>query len=327
VKLADAGALLKESASEWVDDKATRLGAALAYYSVFSLGPLLMIVIAVAGFFFGDDAVSGRMSHELQGIVGANGAAAIEAMVKGASKPSSGLWATVLSVGALLFAATGVVVQLKDALNTIWDVRPKPGRGVRLFLRQYVVSLAALLGIGFILMASLVLTAVLAYVGDRFATVLPLPEWLLQGMNFVVSFGVITALFALMYKLLPDVKIAWRDVWVGALSTAFLFTVGRLGIGLYIGTQSFDSTFGAASSLILVLVWVYYLSQVFFFGAELTKAYALKYGSKIEPIDDAELVSPGEGGVRAKREPRPARVSTRHQPSHFRGGVTDPPPA
>jgi membrane protein len=277
-KVSNSWSLIRETATSWVDHKATRLGAALAYYSIFSLGPLLVVAISVAGLFFGADATRDAVSGQLRGLLGESGSQAVNTMLAGtAGHSTAGILSTLLGVGTLLFAAIGVVVQLKDALNTVWDVEPPSGGGVWTFIRTYLVSLAGVLGVGFLLLVSMLISTALAAIGKFAAPYMP--EFAFQTLEFAVSFGVITALFAMMYKWLPDATIAWRDVWVGAAVTALLFDLGKLAIGLYIGKQGLESTFGAAASIVVVLIWVYYSAQIILFGAEFTHVYALRVGS------------------------------------------------
>jgi membrane protein len=259
-----------------VDHKDARLGAALAYYSIFSVGPLVLIAIAVAGLLFGQDAVRGEVSAQMQGFLGNSGAQAVQSMLADASRPREGIFATVFGVGTLLFAAVGVVVQLKDALNTVWGVEIKKS-GVWQFIRTYLVSLAGVLSLGFLLLVSLLVSTVLAAGSKSLAPYLP--EALLQVVSSAVSFAFITVLFAMMFKWLPDAEVAWRDVWAGAAVTALLFEIGKFLIGLYIGKQGLESTFGAAASLVVLLIWVYYSSQIVLMGAEFTRAYAARHGS------------------------------------------------
>jgi len=264
--------LIKESAANWSTHKDARLGAALAYYSIFSMGPLTIIAISIAGFFFGQDVVRGEVGQEIRGLLGESGAQAIEGMLVGASHPREGIIPAIIGVGAMVFAAVGVVVQLKDALNTVWEVQaPKKG-GVWNFVRTYILSLAAVIAVGFLLLVSLAMTAGLAVVG-KFLTP-SFPEGMLQLVGFFASFSVITALFAMMFKWLPDAEVEWRDVWLGAIFTGALFEIGKFVIGLYIGKQGLESTFGAAASLVVVLIWVYYSAQIVLMGAEFTRAYA-----------------------------------------------------
>jgi membrane protein len=281
--------LLQEAGNEWLEDKAPRLGAALAYYTIFALAPLLLIVIAVAGFVFGEDAARGELFEQIRGLVGDRGAAAIEAMVANANQKEANTLATIVGVAMLLVGAAGLFGQLQDALNTVWEVQPKPGRGLWGFLRDRFLSFTMVLGCAFLLLVSLVVSAVLAALGSLFG------DWQAsvvgQLINIAVSFGVITGLFAMIYRFLPDVQLAWKDVWLGAAITALLFTVGKWLIGLYLGHSSIGSAYGAAGSLAVLLVWLYYSAQIFLFGAELTKAYADKHGSRIVPLPNAEPVT------------------------------------
>jgi membrane protein len=263
----------KEAAGNWSSHKDSRQGAALAYYSIFSLGPIIVIAIAVAGFFFGGEAVSEQVAASIKDMLGDTGAKAVQAMLADAGRPREGLLATLLGIGALLFAAIGVVVQLKDALNTVWEVDELPRHGVWHVIRSYVASLAAVLALGFLLLTSLVVTAGLAAFG-KFAAP-HLQEWILHFVSIMVSLSVIFLLFALMFKWLPDAEVNWYDVWLGAIVTAVLFEIGKAAIGFYIGKQGLDSTYGAAASIIVVLIWVYYTSQIILMGAEVTRAFAM----------------------------------------------------
>lgn len=265
--------LLKTSAGNWLKHKDARLGAALAYYSIFSLGPITIIAMAVAGLFFGRDVVQGEVSAAMKGLLGDRGAQAVQTMLAGASEPTEGWMATLIGVGALLFAAIGVVVQLKDALNTVWEVEESKESGVWHFLRTYVLSLAAVVAVGFLLLVSLMLTAGIAALGKLYASAIP--ETLLQPVGFAASFAVVALLFALMFKYLPDAEVRWGDVWLGALVTGLLFEFGKLAIGLYIGKQGLESSFGAAASLVVVLIWVYYSAQIVLMGAEFTRSHAM----------------------------------------------------
>jgi membrane protein len=267
----------KEAAANWSSHKDSRQGAALAYYSIFSLGPIIVIAIAVAGFFFGREAVSGQVAASIKDMLGDTGAKAVQAMLADAGRPREGMLATLLGIGTLLFAAIGVVIQLKDALNTVWEVGELPGHGVWHFIRSYVASLAAVLALGFLLLVSLVVTAVLASIG-KFA-VPYMQEWGLHLVSILVSLSVISLLFAMMFKWLPDAEVDWYDVWLGAIVTAVLFEIGKTAIGFYIGKQGLDSTYGAAASIIVVLLWVYYTSQIILMGAEVTRAFAMHRGS------------------------------------------------
>ena len=286
----DLPQLLKEAASEWIEDGAMRLSSSLAYYAIFSLAPLLVIVISIAGLVFGEEAARGQIAQQISALAGAG--EAIQATVQAsASEKTTGMLATIIGLVVLLFGASTVFAELKDALNTIWGVTVKPGRAFFTLVRDRFLSFSIVLAIGFLLLVSLVLSAVLAALGKYMSSQLPLPAAVWQGCDFLVSFAVISALFAMIFKILPNVRIGWRDVRIGAVGTALLFTIGKFLIGLYLGTSSIASSFGAAGSVVIVLVWIYYSSCILFFGAEFTKVYARKFGSGIVPNSRAVLVS------------------------------------
>lgn len=270
--------LLKETFKEFGQDKAPRLGAALAYYTIFSVGPLLLIAVAMAGIFWGQEAAQGRVSAELGKVFGSQMAESLETMVQAAAKPKTGTLATIVGVLTLMLGASGVFGQLKDALNTIWNVEKKPAAGVKGFIKERFLSMAMVLGIGFLLLVTLVVDAGISAMGDRLAAYVG-GEAVMQVIQFVVSFVVVTVLFAAIFRILPDVKIAWHDVWLGAAATAFLFALGKIGLGLYLGKAAVGSAYGAAGSLVILLVWVYWSAQILFFGAEFTQVYARTYGS------------------------------------------------
>lgn len=284
--------LLKETVHEWNADKAPRLGAALAYYTVFSIAPLLIIAIGIAGLVFGEQAARGEIGAQMEDTIGHPGAQAIQEMLANTHATGSCTWATVAGLVILLFGASGLFIELQDALNTIWKVTPKPGLGVGGMLRDRLLSFTVVLGTGFMLLVCLVISAALSAV-VKFMTpaALPYGTHLWQAVNALVSLAFITLLFALIFKVLPDVKIAWRDVWVGALVTALLFTLGKFLIGLYLAQGSTTSAFGAAGSLVLVLLWVYYSSQILLLGAEFTRVYANRNGSPVHPADNAVPVT------------------------------------
>lgn len=279
--------LLKEAFQEWQDDKASRLAAALAYYTVFSLAPLLIIAIAIAGAIFGEEAARGELVGQMEGLVGAQGAEVIQTAINNANQPNTGSVASIISIAVLLFGASGVFAQLQDSLNTVWEVQVNPKLGIMGFIRKRILSFGAVLGIGFLLLVSLVISAALAAVSHYMTNLIPGIDFLWQLLNLVVSFIIVTFLFALMYKFLPDVKIKWKDVWVGAAITSFLFALGKYALGLYLGRGSFGSTYGAAGSLVVLLAWIYYSAQILFFGAEFTQVYARRFGSQIVPDDHA----------------------------------------
>jgi len=284
---------------------APRLGAALAYYTVFSIAPLLVIAIGIAGLIFGREAAQGMIASQIAHLVGEQGGEAIQTMVASANKPGVGTFGTIAGIVMLLFGAAGLFGQLQDALNTIWEVRPKEGRGVWGFIRDRFLSLTMVLGVAFLLLVSLVASSALAAVGGLLGNLQTAGVGMV--LTTILDLTVITALFALIYRYLPDAEIAWRDVWLGAAVTAVLFTVGKFLVGLYLGRAAVGSAYGAAGSLAVLLVWLYYAAQIFLFGAELTKAYANRKGSRIVPKEHAEAVpteSRSEQGLKPAAAPR-----------------------
>lgn len=284
-------ALVKQAASEWIDQGVSRMGAALAFYTLFAVAPLFVIVLAVAGLWFGEEAARRELFGQVSGLVGSKGGEAIQALVSAARQPRTGAWATVIAVVTLFVGATGVFVHLQNTLNVIWSVRRKPGKGLRNFIKDRFLSFALIVGIGFLLLVSLVLSAGLSALGKYMVGLLPAQEAIWQAINFVLSFGVITLLFAMIFKVLPDVKIAWRDVWIGALLTALLFNLGKFLLGLYLGRSSVTSAYGAAGSLVVVLLWVYYSAQILFFGAKFTQIYSARHGPPPAPVPGANAVT------------------------------------
>ncbi|MGN6750442.1 MAG: YihY/virulence factor BrkB family protein [Xanthobacteraceae bacterium] len=264
--------LIKMTIENWIAHKDARQGAALAYYSVFSVGPLMVIAVGIAGLAFGQEAARGEVQGQLSGMVGQSAADALDSMVTSANKPEQGILATAVGTALLLFSALGVVVQLKDAFNTVWEVDPKHVSGVWQFIRTYLISLAAVIGVGFLLLISLAFTTALSAAGQYLGA--QLPQTVLQAAGSVISFAAITTMFAIMFKLLPDTPVEWRDVWLGAAITAALFELGKLLIGIYVGKLALASTYGAAASLVILLIWVYYSSQIVLLGAEFTHCYA-----------------------------------------------------
>ena len=259
--------LLVKSWADFNKDQAPRLGAALAYYTVLSLAPLLILLIALAGLVFGKEAAQGQLIGELQGMVGTEGAEAIQQMIAGANKPATGILASIIGFLTLVFGASSVAGELKAALNLIWNLPADSGEGIVGMVKQRSKALGVVLGCGFLLLVSLAVSSVIAAAGKFFTGLLPIPEFVMQGVMFVVAVLVITGVFAVLFKYLPDVDVQWHDVFIGAAFTAFLFTIGKFAIGMYLGKASFGSTYGAAGSLVIVLVWVYYSAQIFFFGA------------------------------------------------------------
>ena len=282
--------LSKQALLSWKADYAPSMGAALAYYTVFSVAPLLLIVISVAGLVFGEEEARGEIFAQLSGMMGAQGALAVQGMLEAVNKPREGIIATVVGIGLLVVGATTVFGELQDAMDRIWRAPARDtGGGVLSLLRVRLLSFSMIMGIGFLLMVSLVASAAIAALGKWWAPVFGGWEVLAQGVNFVFSFAMVTVIFAMIYKLMPRVRVEWRDVWVGAGVTALLFTVGKHLIGLYIGKSSVASGYGAAGSLVVVLVWVYYSAQIFLLGAEFTWVYAHKFGSLRHAAPDKPL--------------------------------------
>ncbi len=287
--------LLKETIHEWSEDGASRLAAALAYYTTFSLAPLLILVIAIAGLIGGQQVAQTQTMAQVQSLLGPQGRQFVQGMIENASQPRTGITATVIGIVTLFFGALGVFTNLQGSLNTIWDVKPKPAQGLWDAIKRFVVdrllSFAIVLGIGFLLLASLVISAVLSALGKYIGTVWPWGDVWLQLTNFLISFVVVTLLFAMIFKFLPEVHIAWKDVWLGAAVTSLLFSLGKFLIGFYLGRSTVGTTFGAAGSLAILLLWIYYSAQILFLGAEFTQVYANLYGSKIVPDPDMMTVS------------------------------------
>ncbi|CAG0935770.1 hypothetical protein TFLX_04620 [Thermoflexales bacterium] len=290
-KFKEAADLIKATLQEWGEDKAARLAAALAYYTVFSIPPLLIIVLAVVGQFYDQSTARQQLMAQIADLLGREGADFIQGLLESASRPADTFLASLLSVVTLLLGATGVFGELQGALNTIWEVAPKPGRGWLGTLKDRFLSFTMVLGIGFLLLVSLVVSTALSALGNFFAGEVAQTSGVLQLLNSLVSFGIITLLFALIFKVIPDVRIAWRDVWLGALVTALLFVIGKFAIGLYLGRSSVASTYGAAGSLVIILLWIYYSAQILFLGAEFTQVYANRYGSQVRPAADAVLLT------------------------------------
>ena len=269
--------VLKESVSAYIDDGALSKGAAIAFYTILSLGPVLLICVAIAGLVFGRAAAQGAIIGQLQGIMGEEAAKAVQAMIASAGDRKSGIWATVIGFGTLLLTASGVFGEMQSALNMIWKAKPRPG--ISGLVRARAASLGLVATMGFLLLVSLVVAAALSALGNQLNSILPGADVLLQVVNFVISFAMVSALFAAIYKILPDRRLNWSDMIVGAVGTALLFEVGKTLIGLYLGSSSVASSYGAAGALVIVLLWIYYSSQIFLLGAEFTKVWASHHGS------------------------------------------------
>ena len=271
--------LLKATYAEWSRDKVPRMGAALAYYTIFSLAPLLVIAIAIAGFVFGPQAVQGRITAQIQGLVGPESAHAVQTMIQSAHKPAHGVFATIFGVVVLLLGASGVFSEMQDALNTIWKVDTTSKTGVWNLIKSRFFSFGMVLGIGFLLLVSLLLSAALSAVATYASGFLPIPPAALHAMDFVFSLLFIAGLMAMIFKLLPDVPVPWSDVWVGAIITSLLFTAGKFLIGFYIGHSVTMTAYGAAGSVVIILAWIYYSAQILYFGAEFTRVYSTRCGA------------------------------------------------
>jgi membrane protein len=272
--------MLKESFSHWLEDEASCLGASLAFYTLLSLSPLLILIVGIAGMAFGRSSAQAQLIDQLRQLVGAEGAKAIEIILQSAQRPASGIVAGGVGFLVLLFGASGVFSELRAALNRIWHIKPTPTSGLRSLLRERVFSFGLVLAVGFLLLVSLVISAVIAGLTTFARDIFPVPPIVFEIANTFVSLAITTSIFALMFKYLPDTKIVTRQVWPGALVTAILFTIGRVLIGLYLGKASVGSAYGAAGSVVALIVWVYYSAQIFFLGAEFTRVYAK---SGVEP--------------------------------------------
>ena len=272
----------------WWDDDALRLGASLAYYTLFAIAPVLLVATAVAGMVFGAEAVRGEIVGQLDQLIGREGARAVQGLLEGASQRRAGILATALGSITFVIAATGAFLELQGALNTIWRVKPKAGANLRVFLIDRLRSFGLVVAIGFLLMVSLAVTAALAALSGWLAQLSPGIPLVWRGVNMLVSVAVATALFAMLYRFLPDVRLLWRDVTTGAFVTAVLFTIGQQLIGLYLGQSGVASTYGAAGSVMILLLWVYYSCQILLLGAEFTRVYAQRTGRRPQPESFAE---------------------------------------
>jgi membrane protein len=282
VKPRVAFGLLKSALSACLNDNVQRMSAALAYYTIFSLAPLLVIAIAIAGLVFGEDAARGEIVGEIRELVGQDGARAIQAMIQSAYHPGHSVVATIIGIVTLLLGATGAFSEVYDALNLIWRVNQESSTAVRTIIKARFMSFGMILIIGFLLLVSLVVSAVLAGISKYASSFLPAPAPLLHFLDFLFSLAVVTVLFAMIFKVLPEMKIRWGDVWAGASLTALLFTVGKFAIGFYVGKSVSTSSYGAAGSLVVVVTWIYYSAFILYFGAEFTQVYAHQCGSRLE---------------------------------------------
>ncbi len=318
--LREAFDLLKATFNQWNEDKAPRLAAALAYYTAFSIAPLLVVVVAVVGLVFDQQTAQAEIMMRIEHEIGAETAAIIQTVLDNASQQSSGVIAGIVGLVTIVLGAAGFFGQLQDALNMVWEVAPKPGQGMFAVIRQRFLSFTMVLGIGFLLLVSLIISAVLASLNAFVTGLLPQALILTQILNTVISLAIITLLFALIYKVLPDVDISWKDVWVGAFMTALLFTIGKLLLGLYLGSSGVASSYGVAGSFVVLLLWIYYSAQILLFGAEFTQVHARRDGARIRPSENAvaltseqrvqEGIPPEEDVVAKAVHPEPALLQT-----------------
>jgi len=294
--------LILASVARWSEINASRLAAALSFYTMLSIAPLLVVSIAIAGAVFGEQAARGQIVWQIQNLVGTEGGKAIQALLEDARRPDAGLVAGVIGIVTLLFGASGVFVELQEALNLIWDVHAQRSAGLKGMVLTRFASFAIVLGVGFLLLVSLVVSAAIAGTEHFFRGLLPIPGSLLDGVNAGIGYAGILLAFALLYRIVPDVRIEWRDVWTGAAVTAALFSIGKFLIGVYIGKAAFGSTYGAAGSLVIFLVWVYYSAQIFYFGAVFTREFARRQGSQARNREARSLKQAGVPGLSRVQE-------------------------
>lgn len=319
--------LVKKSVNAWINDYAPSMGAAISYYTVFSIAPLMIIVIAVAGFVWGREAVQGEIVGQLSGMIGKQGAEGVQSLIESASQPTQGLVATAISIVVLIIGATTVFAELQSSLDRIWQVPQAPKvSGIWAIVRSRLLSLGFILGLGFLLLVSLVTSAGLAALGTWINGLFPGWETLLVLINIGLSLTIATVLFAMIFKVMPQAKIGWRDVWTGAVVTAILFEAGKWLISLYIGKTSVTSSFAAAGSLVVLLVWVYYSAQIFLLGAEFTWVYANDYGSRAKRADIADQPVVGDASGKAPAIPAlPHKENFHNLPSKFQSAqITQP---
>ena len=284
--------VVKDAGDGWLTDNATRLGASLSYYTVFSIGPMILIAVAVAGIFFGQEAAQKKIYETLGGLVGSNSAAAVAEVAKSASQHSKSIIATIIGIITLIVGATGVFGEMHSALNLIWKVEPKTGKSIWAFFRERFLSFAMVMGVGFLLLVSLLMTAILSALGSWLTEHLPGGAALWQVVNFTISLVVTGGIFAMIFKLVPDVLIPWTPIWPAAVVTGVLFSIGKFVLGFYIGKTNVASSYGAAGSLIVVVVWVYYSAQILYFGAELVRARVAQLHLEVKPKSIAQAMRP-----------------------------------
>jgi membrane protein len=328
--LKQAFELLQETAQAYGRDKGPLLAAGLSYYAIFSLAPLLVIAVAVAGFVFGETAVEEELAAQIAGIVGTEAAIIIQDLIGALSQSPESLTAAILSTGLMFFGASGVFNQLKHGLNLVWGIEPDPDEGILWIIRTRLLAVVMVIGMGFLLLLSLAVSTMVTALNEVLSILLPVVGGLLPLLDFLVMLAAITLLFAIIFKTLPDAELVWQDVWLGAGVTALLFVIGEFLLGLYLGAVSLASAYGALSSVIVLLFWVYISAQIFMFGAEFTQVYANKYGSQVLPADDALLIlrrqqeeKPGSEILLSSQSEQAAAPLMRSSPQN---GVAPPPP-
>lgn len=308
VSLKGLWGVLKDAFSGFSDDKVTKLSASLAYYTVFSMGPLLIVIIFLCGIFLGREAIEGSIYQQMQGFVGKSAAEQMQEIVKNAAITDKGGVAAIIGIVTLLIGATGVFAEIQDSINQIWGLKAKPKLGIGKVLTTRLLSFGMIASLGFLLLVSLAATTIVEGLGNRLKAAFPdVAVVVFYIINLALTFAVVTLLFAVIFKVLPDARIKWRDVWAGAVATAVLFLIGKFLISLYISKADVGSTYGTAGSLVIILVWIYYSSIILYFGAEFTKAYALKYGGEIHPNKYAVIaktveVEEGKGSLQQKEK-------------------------
>ncbi|MDB6064866.1 MAG: Ribonuclease [Pedosphaera sp.] len=283
--------LIRTTAEAWLDDRAQKLGAALAFYTALSISPLFVIFFFIVSLWFDAASARAQIFAQINDLIGPQGGKALQAILENPHHQGTGLIASVSAFATLILTSTGLFLELQDDLNIIWGVEQKPGHALRGFIKHRVLSFTMVIGIGFLLLVSLLVSAALAALDKYFSELIPTAATLWQVVNICVSLGVVALLFALIFKVLPDVEVAWSDVWVGAAITAVLFTVGKHLLGLYLGRSTIASAYGAAGSVIVILLWVYYSAQILFFGAEFTRVYACRLGKRAEPAPYAQWIA------------------------------------
>jgi membrane protein len=296
------GFLLQKSSNEFLDDKVMKLSAALSYYTIFSLPPLLIIIISLAGFFFGEEAVSGQLFHQIKGLAGENTAMQIQEAIANVKLSGNSAFATIVSSIVLLIGASGVFAEIQDSINYIWGIKPKPNKGLVKFIKNRLMSFSMIGVVGFIMMVGLIVNSLLDLVSQRLMTFFPEEfVYLFYGLNYILIFLIICVLFTVIFKSLPDGKVALRDCIIGAAFTSFLFVLGKFAIGFYLGNSAIASVYGAAGSVILILIWVYYSAIILYFGAEFTKVYAITHGHNIVPNEYSVRILKDEIEIKSKK--------------------------